>query len=155
MSITYLKKNPTPISSESSGRRVPSRFERSLAKDSEKQRERGRDVLHRFASLSLNDTCSVVEETEAELARVWDAWTLYFAAVHPEIDPESIWVALCDGVDMSNYIRAFFESCIENSEYDRPCLVSEEYESVRAVNSAITVEGMWKTLLEKVGVGIL
>lgn len=48
---------------------------------------------------------------------------------------------------MTDYIRTFFRSYVENSVYERPSLGDEEYVNVQTAASAITIASMWKVLL--------
>ncbi|KAI1382567.1 uncharacterized protein F4822DRAFT_150553 [Hypoxylon trugodes] len=44
---------------------------------------------------------------------------------------------------------------IENSTFERPCLGPEEYKKIRGLNSAVSTENMWKTLIGKAEAGVL
>jgi hypothetical protein len=54
---------------------------------------------------------------------------------------------LLDDKSVANYFQAFFKHDVENTTVSRPCLGSEEYEEVHGLNSAVSVVGIWKSLL--------
>ncbi|CAJ2510239.1 Uu.00g061390.m01.CDS01 [Anthostomella pinea] len=78
----------------------------------------------------------------------------YFADVH-QLDADEIWIQICEGVDVSWFIRDFFLSYVNNSVHDRPCLGPDDSLQVRGINSAITVDGMWRSLIGMAEAGIL
>jgi hypothetical protein len=48
---------------------------------------------------------------------------------------------------VAKYFQAFFQHYVENTTVLRPCLGPEEYEETRGMNSAVSVVGIWKSLL--------
>ncbi|RYP26341.1 hypothetical protein DL768_011750 [Monosporascus sp. mg162] len=125
--------------------RAASKFARVLDENIEKQRKQAQERLKQFRSEPIQDKPSVCAKTESERRRIWDAWTLYFEKVHG-MGPEKIWIDICEDVDVTAYIRAFFQAYIENSKSDRPCLGPEEYETVQGIQSAVSIQGIWMIL---------
>lgn len=66
------------------------------------------------------------------------------------IDPDSIWIRICEGdVNVTNPIRGFFAYMIDQSYRSRPSLVAGEYEERRGINSAVTLDIAWKLIMGK------
>ncbi|GJN67144.1 hypothetical protein PLICBS_001168 [Purpureocillium lilacinum] len=62
--------------------------------------------------------------------------------------PEDTWLALCIGSDDAKArCRAFLESYVRTSMVKRPCLGAEEWQEVRTVNCAVTLEDVWAALV--------
>lgn len=78
----------------------------------------------------------------------------YFTQVH-RIDPDSVWIDLCEGKDVSWLIRDFFVTYVKNSVREQPSLGPEEYEIVRGINSAVSIDCAWNTLIQAADTGIL
>jgi hypothetical protein len=64
------------------------------------------------------------------------------------IDPDQIWIDLCDGTEMAiARCQSFLTACIENSFRKFVVLGPEEYEYRRTLNSATSVTQIWRNLI--------
>ncbi|KAI1340623.1 hypothetical protein F5Y15DRAFT_45409 [Xylariaceae sp. FL0016] len=135
-----------------------SRFARNYLRDLETQKAQSAQNITLFKDSPLSDSRKVCKKTEDERVRLGNAWAFYFRETHG-IDSDDIFIQICEGVDNTWLIRDFFISYVNNSIRERPRLrladEDVESESVRGINSAITVKGMWKTLMGMAEAGVL
>ncbi|KAI1385771.1 uncharacterized protein F4822DRAFT_432624 [Hypoxylon trugodes] len=129
-------------------RLAKSRIGRAFANNIEVLRQRGEETRQKYRDKPLNDFRAVSRKLELERERLWNALTIYFQDVQG-IDPESIWISLCEGDDISDYVREFFSMFIESSVCERPCVGPEEYRKVWTINSTLSIDEYWKLLLAK------
>jgi hypothetical protein len=73
-----------------------------------------------------------------------------------EIDPDTIWIGLCEGNKKSvACTKAFFSDYVENSVRVAMVLGPEEYVEQRMVNSASTLLEMWRKLVKEADLTVL
>jgi hypothetical protein len=77
--------------------------------------------------------------------------TLYSSYFHDrEIDPDTIWIGLCEGSNKAAaWSKAFFSDYVEHSVKSVMVLGPAEYADRRMVNSASTVLAMWRKLVKE------
>ncbi|KAI0976370.1 hypothetical protein F4678DRAFT_416827 [Xylaria arbuscula] len=131
-----------------------SHFARSLEKNLEAQKQKSSASREAFRSQSLRDRRCVAPKTQKERDRLTDAWDLYFSQVCG-IDPDSVWIDICNGKDHSDSIRDFLMTYVRHSDREQPCLGPSEYTTVRRLKSAVSIEGFWKTLCRAADTGVL
>ncbi|KAI0399797.1 hypothetical protein F4802DRAFT_587765 [Xylaria palmicola] len=136
------------------GNAKQSRFSRGLAKNLEAQKQRSLLNTESLKSQLLPDRRIVAPKTQRQRDQLTEAWHEFFTQVHG-IDPDSIWVDICEGRDVSWLVRDFFIAYLENSKRDRPCLGPEEYITVQSIKSATTPDSMWNTLVRAADTGFL
>ncbi|KAI0133446.1 hypothetical protein BJ170DRAFT_606345 [Xylariales sp. AK1849] len=125
--------------------RKRSRFKANIAKNREKLEEQARESLEQY-NKPLRDRRTVAPKTEYEKERAWQAWVVFFKQILKR-DPHQIWVDLLDDKPVNNVFQSFLKHYVQAATTLRPCLGPEEYEEVRGLNSAISVLGLWKSLL--------
>ncbi|KAL7905985.1 hypothetical protein GGI35DRAFT_126509 [Trichoderma velutinum] len=134
--------------------KFPIELTRARKGNEEERREYSRKALQHYEITPISTEDFLAKKTKKYLDRIWDNWLEYAKAV--EADPDEIWVELCRGSHAAMACcRAFLKSYAEFSRVWRPCLGPEEWELVRTVNHAVTIEDVWSALVRNADTKVL
>ncbi|OAQ59792.1 hypothetical protein VFPBJ_11588 [Purpureocillium lilacinum] len=104
------------------------------------------EALDHYDNNPIDDSEFLADKTKRYLQEIWSQWLRFAERI--KAHPEDTWLALCTGSeDAKARCRAFLESYVRTSMVKRPCLGAEEWQEVRTVNCAVTLEDVWAALV--------
>ncbi|KAK4089442.1 hypothetical protein Purlil1_6011 [Purpureocillium lilacinum] len=104
------------------------------------------EALDHYDNNPIDDSEFLADKTKRYLQEIWSQWLRFAERINAH--PEDTWLALCIGSDDAKArCRAFLESYVRTSMVKRPCLGAEEWQEVRTVNCAVTLEDVWAALV--------
>ncbi|KAK4082114.1 hypothetical protein Purlil1_11337 [Purpureocillium lilacinum] len=104
------------------------------------------EALDHYDNNPVDDSEFLADKTKRYLQEIWSQWLRFAERINAH--PEDTWLALCIGSDDAKArCRAFLESYVRTSMVKRPCLGAEEWQEVRTVNCAVTLEDVWAALV--------
>ncbi|KAL6794822.1 hypothetical protein GGI42DRAFT_128351 [Trichoderma sp. SZMC 28013] len=126
--------------------RGPLPFERPRQRIFDK--ERAQAALKQYQANPLDKDSYVDPDTQHRRDRIWKNWQRFTEDM--DLDPNSVWIDLCIGVDgVQSIFQTFLRMYVEGSVTKRPCLGPEEYELISTIKHASTVVDTWVSLVNE------
>ncbi|KAI1861508.1 hypothetical protein JX265_009475 [Neoarthrinium moseri] len=114
----------------------------------EEKKAKRREYTTLYQSEPVNDTPFVNKQTLKGRDRIWGEWMQH--CCDTDSNSQTTWVTFArrpQAPDAQGPFRAFLRAYVESSYQKRLALTSDEYEYVRTVDSAFSVQEAWRRLV--------